>query len=264
MGPGNGAETALRVRLDQHVRPRGGVGGWHIVERNVTKAVSVVQIHRTKICAADACRIFQHALEYRLQFAGRAADDLQHFGRRGLLLEGFAQLGRPLLYLLLQIRIGFLQPRAHVVELVGETFQFIAGLDGNTLLEIAAADARSAGAQSPDRHDHAPRQKHSGEHREDQSAQEDHSEALQGLVERRVGFLDRKLHKHGPAERRDRRGRGQDLLALDILCALQQTSTAVPALICAAFTCERPDISVLRNTRLMSGWAINRPFASTT
>ena len=103
----------------------------------------------------------------------------KHFRRRGLLFERFGQLRRALLDLVLQVRIGFLQPRAHVVELVGEPFQLVAGLDVDALGEIAAADALGAGAQGLDRADHAPGQENSGQHREDRRRQQHDGKPLQ-------------------------------------------------------------------------------------
>ena len=48
-------------------------------------------------------------------------------------------------------------------------------------------------------------------------------------------------------------------------CATCTGSAAVPAAVSrAARTCASRDMSVLRNTRLMSGCAISRPCASTT
>ena len=41
---------------------------------------------------ADAHRVLQHGLEHRLQFAGRACDDLQHLRGRGLLLQRLGEL----------------------------------------------------------------------------------------------------------------------------------------------------------------------------
>ena len=41
--------------------------------------------------AQPCCRLNQR-VEYRLQIEGRAADDLEHVGGRGLLLQRFAQL----------------------------------------------------------------------------------------------------------------------------------------------------------------------------
>ena len=49
MGSGNGAETALRVRLERRGRQRGGVGGWHIVEGNETVAPILVKVHWPKL-----------------------------------------------------------------------------------------------------------------------------------------------------------------------------------------------------------------------
>ena len=72
-------------------------------------------------------RVNQYGLENRLQFTRRRAYDVKHLRGCGLLLQCLAQLGGALFDLLLKVGIGFLQPRAHVVELVGQTFQFVAG-----------------------------------------------------------------------------------------------------------------------------------------
>jgi hypothetical protein len=42
--------------------------------------------------SANARCILQHRLEYRLQFAGRRADDFKHISSGGLLLQRLAQL----------------------------------------------------------------------------------------------------------------------------------------------------------------------------
>ena len=52
---------------------------------------------------------------------------------RGLLLQRFAQFLSAHLHFLFQIGIGFLQPSGHVIELVGERLQFVAGLDRDAL-----------------------------------------------------------------------------------------------------------------------------------
>ena len=49
-----------------------------------------------------------------------------------------------LLDLLFQARIGFLQLPRHCVELIGERFELVAGLDGDALREVAATEACSA------------------------------------------------------------------------------------------------------------------------
>jgi len=51
---------------------------------------------------------------------------------------------RALVDLLLQAGVGFLQAPRHVVELVGQQFQLVAGLDCDALLEVAGADLRRA------------------------------------------------------------------------------------------------------------------------
>ena len=42
---------------------------------------------------AEPCRLFQHHLKHRREITGRRIDDLQHLGRRGLLLQCLARLG---------------------------------------------------------------------------------------------------------------------------------------------------------------------------
>src|SRR5262249_18472244 len=76
----------------------------------------------------------------------------------GLMLAGQLELTalllhfmRALLNLLFQVGVRFLQAAGHVIELVGEHLQFVAGLDCDSLAEIAAAEARSAGPQGLDR-----------------------------------------------------------------------------------------------------------------
>ena len=70
MGPRNRAETALRVRTDRHLHLF-GERMRHVIERHELEAVSVVQAHGAEIRTADARRILQHLLEYRLQFTRR-------------------------------------------------------------------------------------------------------------------------------------------------------------------------------------------------
>src|SRR5262249_29071531 len=93
-------------------------------------------------------------IEHRLELESRAADDLEDLRGRGLLLERFAQLLGADLDLLLEVCIGFLQPTGHVVELVGQRLELVAGLDRDALRKVAAADPRSARAQRLDRPDH--------------------------------------------------------------------------------------------------------------
>src|SRR2546430_2134159 len=94
------------------------------------------------------------------------------------------QLVRALLDLLFQAGIGFLQLAGHGVELIGEGFEFVPGLDGDALAEVAATEARRTCPQCLDGADHAAGEKHSGEHGETERAQEHEGEPLQGRIER--------------------------------------------------------------------------------
>ena len=70
----------------------------------------------------------------------------------------------------LQVGVGVLQPAGHVVELVGERLELVAGLDRDALAQVAAADARGAGLQRLDRPDHLARQEHARQERARPSA----------------------------------------------------------------------------------------------
>ena len=74
------------------------------------------------------------------------------------------QLVGALLDLLFQPGIGFLQLPRHGVELVGERFELVPGLDGDALAKVAAAEPRGSHPQRLDRADHAAGEKHPGEH----------------------------------------------------------------------------------------------------
>ena len=54
--------------------------------------ITLAEIHAAKLGSADAHRILQHGLEYRLQFAWRGTNDAQDFGRCCLLLQCLGKL----------------------------------------------------------------------------------------------------------------------------------------------------------------------------
>ena len=124
------------------------------VHRDCAEGIALAKKQGAELGLADARRVLQHGLEHGLQLAGRAADDTQDLRRRRLLLQRLAQLVGANLDLLFQVGIGFLQAAGHVVELIGERFKLVAGLDRDALAKVAAADARRAGAQGLDRHHH--------------------------------------------------------------------------------------------------------------
>src|SRR6516225_2412928 len=76
-----------------------------VVLRGGSEGVSLTKIQGAELDLADANRVRQHSLENRLQLAGRGTDDLQHFGRCRLLLEGFLEIARPGLHLVEQARV---------------------------------------------------------------------------------------------------------------------------------------------------------------
>src|SRR5260370_17237814 len=76
--------------------------GWSVVERSETVDLPLPQIHRAKRRPTDVRGILEHLVEHWGQIAGRRTDDLQHFGRCGLLLEGFFEIARLGLHLVEQ------------------------------------------------------------------------------------------------------------------------------------------------------------------
>src|SRR5262249_18003222 len=72
------------------------------MHRDYAEGVSFMQIHRAELGFADAAGALQHRLEHRLQLAWRTTDHLENLGRRGLLLQRFAQIVGPLAQLFQQ------------------------------------------------------------------------------------------------------------------------------------------------------------------
>src|SRR5262249_14100801 len=89
---GDTPKRRVRGRSDQFARARLDIRGRGVVSSNRAEAISLPDVQRADLRLAEAHRVFQHRLEYRLQLARRTADDLQHLGGRRLLLQRFAQL----------------------------------------------------------------------------------------------------------------------------------------------------------------------------
>ena len=78
---------------------------------------------------ADAQGIHQDRLKDGLHVGRRATDHAQHFAGRRLLLQGLGQFLGSVFDLLLQVGVGLLQLRGHLVELVGQDFDLVAGFE---------------------------------------------------------------------------------------------------------------------------------------
>src|SRR5262249_59724408 len=77
----------LRARLKYRRR-----GGRRNVTGYETKETCVAKEQTTVRSLAKPGRLLQHSLEHRLQLTRRAANNLEHIGGGGLLLQRFAQL----------------------------------------------------------------------------------------------------------------------------------------------------------------------------
>ena len=65
----------------------------------------IAQIHISEVRLADADRIRQHRLKYRIEVPRRARDHTEHLGGRRLLLQRLRQLARAGLHLVEQTHV---------------------------------------------------------------------------------------------------------------------------------------------------------------
>ena len=82
-----------------------GPCGRRSVNRRQSKCIRFIKEQIAELGLADARGILKHGLEHRLQFAGRRTYDLQHFGRRRLLLQQLGEIVGALAQLVEQPRI---------------------------------------------------------------------------------------------------------------------------------------------------------------
>ena len=171
--------------------------------------------------ARELRRLRHDRVEHGLQIE-RRVDRLADLAERAQLGDRLGELAGAVLDLALEVGVGFLELAGHVVELVGEPFELVAGLDRDALAQVAPADALGARAQGLDRHHHAARQEDAGEHRQGQAEQQQPGRALDRLEQRRIGLLARQLDEHDPARLGDRRIGGEHLAAAHVLRLLHQ------------------------------------------
>jgi hypothetical protein len=80
---GDTPEGRVRRRSERFAGACLGIPGRGIVHGHCAEGICVAEVHCPELGLADAHRLRQHGLEYRLQLARRTADDLQHLrGRR--------------------------------------------------------------------------------------------------------------------------------------------------------------------------------------
>src|SRR6516225_6211845 len=88
----SGGDPTVRMEPAERVGSRCGKCRRRIVERGIAQGAGLDQRHRPEFRPANARRVLQHLIEHRAQIARRGTDDLQHFGRCSLLLEGFLEI----------------------------------------------------------------------------------------------------------------------------------------------------------------------------
>ena len=130
---------------------------------------------------------------------------------------GQLELLRAFLDLALERGMPTLQLGRHAVELVAQRLKLIAGLDRDTLIEIATSDPRRAIAQGPDRYHHSARQEGASQNREAKRSDHQHAGTQDRGIDRPIGFNNRQLHEHQPAKRGNGRVDRQDPLTLEVV-----------------------------------------------
>ena len=123
----------------------------------------------------ECCEIVDE-IEWILDFVGNARGELSQrskfLGLNQPILGGtqIVERGRELMgtlrNLLFQAGVGFLELAGHIIELIGERFQLVAGVDRDTLREIAGAEPGRALTQLPDRPQHPVGDETAGEQRD--------------------------------------------------------------------------------------------------
>src|SRR5204863_441089 len=66
----------------------------HIPQCHSMQSFAIKAVHLPEGGFAQPCRLVENRFEYRCEIAGRAVDDLQYLGGRGLLLQRLARLGQ--------------------------------------------------------------------------------------------------------------------------------------------------------------------------
>ena len=90
LGSHHAAKSIVRVGINQRVALSSlGEGGRRVMHCSNAEGIVFAELQSAEICPANAHRVFQHDLEYRLQLTRRTADDLEHVGGGDLLLEQF-------------------------------------------------------------------------------------------------------------------------------------------------------------------------------
>src|SRR5712692_2902718 len=84
--------TLMRRPKRRSLTPKFGKAGL-AANRDRTEEFAVVSEKMAVSSLAEPHHLFEHSVEHRREVAGRAVDDLQYLGGRGLLLKRFARLG---------------------------------------------------------------------------------------------------------------------------------------------------------------------------
>ncbi len=262
---GNAAQPGLRSvppGLPEH-RREVGIGD---ASRPRLKDLAIVGEDRAHVRVAQVDRAIEDGAEDRLEIVGRAADHAQDLGGRRLLLQRVREIARPLLDLALQTRVRLLELGGHLVELVGQRLELVAGANVDPVAQVAAADPAGARLQRLYGLDHAAGEDQAHDQREQDAEADQRHRAHDGRAHRLERLEQRLLDEHEPAQRRDGRVGRQHLAALQVLRDRHLLGPLVRPGRRRAGGGHLGQVSrsVFFSTRLMSGCAMSCPRESTT
>ena len=190
--------------------------GRDIVGSGQSIHLTIQAIHLSPLRAAQPGGILNQRVKDRLEVEGGPADHFEHFAGGRLLLESLAQLMRPHLHFLLQVRVRLLELGGHIVELIGEGLKFVAGLHLNALIQRSCADPGRSSLQHLDRCNHPAGEQQAHHDRCPQAHQQENAGPDHGGVKGCKRLSQRLLHEDQPSEGGDGRIGGEDLLPLKV------------------------------------------------
>ena len=158
--------------------------GRPVARRHHVHEARVVAEDRRQRLIEQARSTVQDRFEDGRDIGRRLADHAQHAADRGLVVQRLAEFGGSLLDLALEPCVGGLELRAHLVELLGQRLQLVAGGDLDALVEVPRADLCGAFLNRTDRAHQRARKKEARGHGDHQACSQQASHAQHRRIQR--------------------------------------------------------------------------------
>ena len=212
---GGGRAEHAGALVDGQMRAFGGLVDADRLRQVELLLRRIIAVDQHRIGMGDFERAGRHRRQYGVEIErgrNRAADFLENLK----FIDRLRQIAGALLDLGFKAGIGFMQLAGHAVELIGEFFQLVLGVDVDAMAEIALAETARAAAQCRDRDQHAAGEHGAGEARHHQPEHDQEHDPRQLIADRRQRLGRRLLEEHVPAEFRHGAGGGQHRIAVGV------------------------------------------------